>query len=222
MNYEHIVKCFESIHSEDVDYFILENKSKYSDKISEYFLTKKLIGYIQFDENIADNAVRFFLSQYQDLLKKYEYITLSDCDLLVDDIKNTFKEIRNILAHDEVGVCAVDLKIDNFPYDIAKPSDWLPPASGVTNDYIECATGGHLTTLRFCNLSIFFDVSWALDVHFYANCRIKGLKWVKTKVNKALHLTWDYYHLGYEYYNFRAENPMIFGQHRLCNYKKLV
>ena len=56
-NLEHIIKSFESIQDPNVDYFIIENKSDNSSKIQEYFFTKNLKGYIQFEENISNNAM---------------------------------------------------------------------------------------------------------------------------------------------------------------------
>jgi hypothetical protein len=222
-NYEHIVTCFENIYSPDIDYFVIENKSKYSDKISEYFLSKKLIGYLQFDENIADSAMKIGIQILRSLLKEYKYITLTDCDLEIADIGSTFREIKHILDLPHIGVCAIDLKMDNFPHDQAKPSDWIPAAICETEDYIEVATGGYLMTLKSENMDIITLPQFAVDGDFYRACTVQlGLKWVKTKINKAKHLTWDLYHKGLEYYNLRIENPNVFRQGKVCGYKKLV
>ena len=54
---EHIKMSFESMQTEGVDYYVVENPSPYSDSIREYFMTKNLKGYIQFEENIGSNAM---------------------------------------------------------------------------------------------------------------------------------------------------------------------
>ena len=115
MNYEHIKTCFDSIYSPNVDYFVLENKSKNSELISEYFLNKPLKGYLQFEENIADNAMKVFLAENEPLLRQYKYVTLSDCDLYVENIESTWQEIRKILEMPGIGICAIDLIISKKP-----------------------------------------------------------------------------------------------------------
>ena len=91
-NLDHIIKSFESIQTPNVDYFIIENKSKNSNKIQEYFSTKTLKGYIQFEKNISNNAIEIFLNDYKELLLEYDYITITDGDLEIKDIYSTFKE----------------------------------------------------------------------------------------------------------------------------------
>lgn len=221
-NFEHIAKCFDSIYMDEVDYFIVENRSEYSKQIEDFFAGKRLAGYIQFQENIADNAVKIFLKDYRDFIKQYEYITFSDGDLLIDDIRHTFAEMGGILQRDDIGVVTVDLKMDNFPHHLAKPSDWLPAPTRIADIYVECLTGAHLMTLRRENMDIMFNVNRAIDNDFRMACASKGLKWVKTKISKAYHLTWDYYRAGHPYYEFRKNNPNIFKQTKTCNYKTIV
>lgn len=221
-NTEHIKQCFESACLPTIDYFVVENKSPNSAEISGYFLSKRLAGYIQFEENIADNAVTIFFNKFRLLLSSYEYITFTDCDLRLDDAADAFNEIYGILDHKEVGVCAINLKLSNFPHNIAKPSDWLPPVIGEAIDYTEVPTGSHFATLKRANAGIFFLATKAIDGEFRKGCAKVGLKWVRTKRNSAYHLTWDYYHPGHPYYDFRKQNPNIFAQNKVCNYKKLV
>ncbi len=221
-NYEHIAKCFESIYMDAVDYFIIENRSPYSPQIEAFFIQQRLVGYIQFEKNIGDNAVKIFLRDFQMLLRRYSYITFTDGDILVDNIAFTFAEMGGILERPEVGVCTVDLKLDNFPHHLATPGEWLPQPVSVASNYIECQTGAHLMTLKNKNLDILFNAPKALDNAFRMACASKRLKWVKTKRSKAYHLTWDYYHKGNEYYEFRVQNPNIFNQSNMCNYKKII
>lgn len=206
----------------DKDYFIIENRSPNSPQIEAFFIIQRLKGYIQFKENIADNAVKIFLKDYKELLQQYQYVTYTDADLLIDNISFTFAEIVGILQNKEIGACAVDLKMSNFPHHLAKPSDWLPEPTNMTADYIECATGVHLMTLRNENLDIMLNAPKAMDNAFRMACASKGLKWVKTKISKAYHLTWDYYVKGHPYYEFRIKNPNIFNQVKTCDYKIII
>lgn len=221
-NVEHIKRCFESIYLPEIDYFIVENKSPNSDQISAYFSEKRLAGYIQFEENIADNAVRIFFNDYNSLINRYAYITFSDCDLELKESRTAFTEIKNILAHPEVGVCAVNLSLKNFPHNIAKPSDWLPPVIGEAIDYTEVPTGSHFATVTKGNIGIFTVPGKSIDGAFRQECAKRGLKWTRTKKAKAYHLTWDYYRKGHPYYDFRVQNPNIFAEKKTANYKVLV
>jgi len=204
------------------DFFIVENISPNSQQIESFFAKQRLAGYIQFEKNISDNAVKIFLRKYRKLLMQYPYITFSDGDLQISNAASTFQEILQILQHPEVGVCTVDLSLNNFPHHIAKPSDWLPAPSHVASDYVVCQTGAHLMTLENKDLDILFNAHKAIDGAFRRACASKGLQWVKTKVNKAKHLTWDYYHKGHPYYEFRVNNPQIFNHNETANYKTIV
>lgn len=221
-NYEHIARCFESIQMSAIDYFIIENRSPNSPQIEAFFIKQRLKGYIQFEQNIGDNAVKIFLKDYVALLKQYAYITFTDGDLYLSNIAHTFAEIGGILERKEVGVCTVDLDLSNFPHHLAKPSDWLPQPTFTSDIYVECLTGAHLMTLKQENLDIMLNSPKAIDNGFRMACASKRLKWVKTKVSKAYHLTWDYYKPGNEYYNFRKNNPKIFDHNNFCNYKIIV
>ncbi len=221
-NLEHIAKCFESVYMPEIDYFIVENISPNSAEIEKYFKCKRLAGYIQFEQNIGDNAVKIFLRDYQHFLRGYSYITFSDGDLLVDNVRFMFAEMGGILENPAIGVVTVDLKMDNFPHHLAKPTDWIPLPVAVGPNYIESQTGAHLMTLKQRNLGVMLNAPKALDNFFRAQCANMRLKWVKTKISKAYHLTWDYYQKGHPYYEFRKNNPNIFNHNKMSNFKKIV
>lgn len=220
-NLEHIIKSFESIQNSNIDYFIIENKSGNSTQIQEYFSTKNLKGYIQFKENISNNAVEVFLKDYKELLLEYDYITITDGDLEVQDINSTFKEIIKNLNLQDIGVSCVDLTLDNFPYHIPNSTSWLPPNPIITDEYIECATGIHLLTVKKENLELLSKTKFVdskLNSYFYS----QNLKWVKTKHNKAYHLTWDLYNEDHPYYQFKIQNlELIWNHTNLSSYSKI-
>lgn len=203
-NYEHIVKCFESIKNLPLDFFIIENPSKNSDKIQKYFKEQKLKGYVRFEENITNNAVDIIREDYSPLFQSYEYITFSDCDLFTDSSSSLFSEIYRILEHEEVGVCCTSLCMDNLP-NVPGANGWIPNPISIHEDYINVNTGVHFMTMKQKNYSLLYGTKFK-DTLMVSLIRSKNLKWVSTKENKSIHLTWDLYYQGNEYYNFKKEN----------------
>lgn len=113
-NTEHIKKSFDSMTHEDIDYFIVENKSKNSDDIKKYFLEQKqvrnnIVGYIQFQKNIVANAMNIFLKNYMKLLEQYEYITITDGDYYIYDMNSTLKEILGAFNNSRCAISSVDI-----------------------------------------------------------------------------------------------------------------
>jgi hypothetical protein len=78
---------------ESADVFVVENKSENSVELENYFSTKNLVGYIQFETNIANSAVTTFIRDFWDLICNYEYVTITDGDLFIADVNETFKEV---------------------------------------------------------------------------------------------------------------------------------
>jgi hypothetical protein len=220
-NLEHIIKSFESIQCPNIDYFIIENKSDNSSKIQEYFFTKNLKGYIQFEENISNNAIEIFLKDYKELLLEYDYITITDGDIEIKDINSTFKELIKNLDLEGVGVSCVDLSLDNFPYHIPNSTSWLISNPIITDEYIVSPTGVHLMTLKKENLELLYDIKF-VDINLYHRFLSHNLKWVKTKLNKAYHLTWDLYTEDNPYYQFKVQNiNHIWNHDKTSNYIKI-
>jgi len=220
-NLDHIKICYESLQKQNVDFFIIENYSDNSLKIKEYFEKQNIIGYIQFKENISFKAIEIFLRDYSELLKKYEYITISDCDLKIDNSDDVFNEIIKNVELPDVGISCVDLSMINLPK-IKGSEKWIPKPKSITDDYIECVTGGHLMTLKRDNLNIFYDSNKFIDGVLHKTCSNLGKKWVKTLVNKALHLTWDLYVEGNQYYEYKKKNTDIWNHQRTCDYEKVI
>lgn len=217
-NYAHIVRCFKSLENPNIDFFVLENKSKNSDKIESFFKSQNIKGYVQFEHNISNNAVPIYFRDFKHLFNDYDYITLTDCDLEVNNSDDTFSEIIKNLNIEGVGMSCVDLSMENFPYFIPGSDTWIPTADLITEDYIVCPTGVHLMTLKKCNFDIFFNTTTFIDGILHSIIKQKNLSWVKTKVNKAVHLTWDLYKEGEEYYEFKKNNLNIWSHSDTSNY----
>lgn len=218
-NVEHIKKCYESLYSESIDFFIVENYSSNSEKIKEFFIDKNIIGYIQFEKNITHKAVSIFISNYVNILDQYEYITFSDCDLIVDNSEQTFEEIIKNLEFKDVIISCVDIKMSNLPK-VPNSNNWIPKPLNVTNEYIEGACGTHLMTFKRENIWLIKNTKF-LDSIIRDRVYNNNKKWVKTLKNKAYHLTWDLYFDGSDYYDYKLNNSDIWNHDNFCDYKTI-
>lgn len=238
---ETIKTSFESIYLDEIDYFVIENNSKYSEQIKEYFLTKKLVGYIQFEKNIIGTAIDIFLKDYIDFINQYDIITFTDCDVFVVDARDMFNEIIENLNVPNVVISAGRIWPDNFiarftkhnQYLIDKIEDKNNKIIGVDNfkekmknrkevhGMIKDETGIQLATIKKENMNMI------TEVHFHDH-RIKKILrknnklWVSTQKNYVYHMSWD---MGFNEYGETKKNA--YGKHRWdemepCNYIKII
>ena len=221
-NYEHIQQCFDSIYNENIDYFILENKSKYSDKIEEYFKSKKLLGYIQAQDNVTHGTVDYFFKNYKELINKYDYMTLTDGDVLVDDIDSLYEEIITILDCNNVKLCCINLDRCNLP-PIKGSERWIEDGPNIENIYIKARSGTHMMTFKNDNFNIITNLDKVIDGTVHA--KVKSINGILTKTikNVGTHLTWDYYYDGNEYYEWKKNNQWTLGTHdKLTEMKHII
>lgn len=223
-----LLKC-----SDDLEIIVLENKSKNTEnEIKPYLLNlvknKKISMYAEFEENISNNAWEEFFDMNIIDLAKNEKIMVTDGDLSVDSNDWLDEEINIIDKHPEVFVCCIDLKSDNLPVkQIPEAINWISqPNISVTNDYVECPTGVQLLLMRtndfmsyykfMKNNKLTFKDSFILEY-----CYALGRKWVKTKRNKAEHLTWNIYadlNNPYTKYKLTTPHAQIWYHSRYCNF----
>lgn len=201
------IKSFENLKSLESDFFIVENISSNSKSIESYFMSEKnrelLIGYIRFEKNTS-NALMFFIRDFQHILEKYEYITITDGDLLFDDPLNMQKEVFKNLNYSDVAISSVDMKLDNLP-NIPGAQTWVP--KGIINQerqYNEQWTGIHFMTFKKNNLYLLQNIRF-LDSNIANNVARNNKKWVKTISNKAYHMTWDMYNDRNDYYQWKVK-----------------
>jgi hypothetical protein len=187
-------------------------------KLKIFFETKKILSHIRFDENITNDAVNIFIKDYSEVLNKYDYITFSDCDLIIDNSDQTFREIKKNLEFNDIVVSCVDLNMSNLPK-VTGSENWIPNPINITDDYIECDTGIHLMTIKRKDFWIIENVNF-LDSTLISNVKKNKKKWVKTLINKAYHLTWDLYYDGNEYFEYKKNNN-IWNNKKNSNYKIL-
>ena len=220
-NIDHIIQSFNSIYRKETDYFILENKSANSNLIEDYFtsISKKIFSYIQFNENISNNALPIFIKDFNKILKEYSYVTITDGDLYVQDIQLTFQEIFKNLSYPEVLMSCVDLSMSNLP-NVPGASSWIPQGVQI-RDYISCLTGAHLMTLKTENFSI-LEKDKLLDSILHQAVLSLNKVWAKTLINKAYHLTWDLYTDNNPYFLAKINTPNIWDHNRVCDYRTII
>lgn len=216
-NYEHIVETYESISNLNMDFFIIENHSENTDRIRAYFENKPILKYVLFEKNIAQNAMNIVIKDFEHIIGNYEYITFSDCDLVPDNSNKLFDEIYKILEHSDVGACCTSLDYSNLP-EVPGSKTWISKPIQMHDDYIEANSGNHFMTLKQKHFHLVTNINF-LDTILMRRFREVGLKWVITKHNRSKHLTWDLYHTGNEYYEYKVKNgSSIWSKKEICNY----
>ena len=219
-NIDHIIKCYDSLKNNDIDFFVVENYSDNSPLIESFFKNENIVGHILFKENITNNAIEVFIKDYFDLLKEYPLITITDCDLFSSNSNLLFQEIYSILEDSDVGVCCSKLNLENLP-NVPGSNNWVPKEKKITEKYIETGSGIHMMTLTQKNLNLIKEVKF-LDQNLIKIIKNNNLKWVTTLKNEVVHLTWDLYYPGNEYYNFKVINkPTLWSSHKICEYNIL-
>jgi hypothetical protein len=210
-NIEIIKTSFDSMYVEGVDYFIVENPSENSKQIEEYFKTKKLKGYIQFEKNIAANAINVFIKDYFELLNSYDYITMTDGDLYLYDTVTAFKEIIENLEKPNTLISSIDLYKGNLytlpaenrkigiPHYVELMQNRQIELGGI-NSY----SANNLVTFKRSTLPLIQSIYY-LDTNIRKLVQSKNLSWQVAQYSLAYHLTWDEYIDGNPYYEWKKK-----------------
>lgn len=219
-NVNHIIKCYESLKNNNIDFFVVENYSKNSGLIENFFKNENILGHIIFKENIVNKAIEIFINDYFELLEKYSLVTITDCDLYSENSFLLFQEIYNIIENKNIGVCCSKLNLKNLP-NVPGANSWLPKEIEITKDYIEVGSGIHMMTLNQKNLNLIKNVRF-LDQNLIRIFKENNLKWVTTKENDVIHLTWDLYYPDNDYYKFKINNnSTLWTSNKICEYNIL-
>jgi hypothetical protein len=187
---------------ERVDWVILENMSENTLNIIFPYVIgllkeDKIIQYRLFDKNIGGTVFTTFFNEYN--IDNYSYIIITDGDVEPHSSDKLLDEILNIIDNAEnIFSCAADISDENLPIEVfPQASHWIP----IPIDhgwYLECATGGHMLTLKTKYLVEYLNFIKETGEVFCDGgmrkfCLNSNRKWVKTKFNKFKHLTWDLY-----------------------------
>jgi hypothetical protein len=220
----------------DIDYFIIENKAirlEYSEKIKNYFIKKKetcnnIVGYIQFEKNIAANAINIFIKKYGDFLKKYEYVTFTDGDYYVYDIKSTIREILMGFNHHDCAISSADLYLNNLVTTLNRIigtnyyDDFMRNRDGMNLGNVVGIGIPSLMTLQKKDLYILESI-----YYYDGNIRNKvseiGKRWYITVKNLTYCLTHDIFYPGNEYHEWKKKiGPKIWQITEESNYIEII
>lgn len=221
--------------SDRLDIVVIENPSGNTETairplVQKYLNEGKVLQYRLMDENIATNAFQVVLEDAEkDLLQQsnYAHILVTEGDLDVKD-QHWLDEEINILASDSnIFVCASSLDMSNLPLKTFPDAGcWIPPATAITNLYIENFTGIHLLLFRKQDLLQFLEWRRATNRRFsevtmHTFCISTRRKWVRTKHALAYHITWDLYQdLSHPYTIYKIKGGGgIFDHRRVCGFK---
>jgi len=212
-NLDIVKTSFDSIKTANADFFVIENHSENSHLIKEYFSGENLIGYIQFEKNARANALNVFVRDYYDLLSKYDFITITDGDLFVYNIKETFGEIISAFNDPQCYVSGVTLYSGNNYLNIGSKRivgiqpyiDHMMSKANIESESISGKTGCVLLTLSNKTLFLIKDIHF-IDTNIFKKANINGGVSFKTTKNLAYHLTWDLYFDGNPYYENKKKN----------------
>jgi hypothetical protein len=201
------------MYCDDIDYFIIENKSKYSEEIKEYFLEKKktcdnIINYIQFEKNISSNAINVFLKRYGNFLRNYEYITITDGDYYIYDMKSTVQEIIAAFNNSSCAISSADLYLGNQlnnPNKVIGAEHYIDFMKKRENVELKNVIGigiPSLMTLQKKDLNILESVYY-LDGNIRSKVSEIGKNWYITTKNLSYCLTCDISYPGNEYFDWK-------------------
>lgn len=219
--------------SNELEFIVLENKSINSEeKIKPYLMellhTNQISMYVEFMDNISNNALEEFFQMNIIDLNKYKNIVITDGDIKGNSL-GWLDEERNILnRHSEILVCGVDFISDNLPLrQFEDAVNWIAKPRNIYHDYIECPTGAHLLFMRTTDLIKFlrymkhkklkFKDSVILDYCY----KVLGKKWAKTKANKFIHLTWSIYsdlNNPYTKYKLSKSHKELWYHNKYCDF----
>ena len=223
-----------------LDIYVIENPSSqtkeyirpYILRLKENLLIKK---YILFDKNISNNAVEVYLKSNEIRLDEYDYVIVTDGDLVCEKNNHGFnnwlvEEIK-IIKNPEIFSCSIQLDLANLPVTSFPESiNWIPDPISVQHDYIEGLSGLHFSIFRTSSFLGFFDFLQKnnmrfLDshIHWYSY-EYLHLKLARTKLSTAKHLTWDLYQdLNHPYTQLKLSKKLSehWNHSDFCSYSTL-
>jgi hypothetical protein len=215
-----IIRCsFESIKNADADIFIVENQSENSRAIADYFEDKNHIGYIQFHENVANSSMSIFIADYWNLIEQYEFVTFTDGDLFVYDIKAMFEEVFDAFKNPQVIISSADLWQGNNYQNVERlgTDSFLKEMSSNQTEFgsIQGHTGNFFVTVKHQDINLFRLNKLYLDSFLAETVNGLNRSWYRVNRNKVYHLTWDLYVEGNPYFEFKKQvfNTIWFKEH---------
>lgn len=206
-NYDLVERSIESFISDfQGDIIFIENPSIHSEKMREIGKKYNICSHYICNENIGGCAIELFLRSNVDMLKKYNYIAVTESDMVIE--KGCISELVDILSNNiEIDTASVQLdilpKYKNLPTNL-----WVPPINKYKNFYLgytgfqfimfrrnilydflqKLANKMHVNNIAGgCN--DFYGLS---DTNLYDYILKNGMKWAVTST-KGDHIGWEKY-----------------------------
>lgn len=167
-------------------------------------------GHYICSKNIGSDMFTLFINVYKDMLYEYEYISLSETDVVLD--QDAIYEAISILENSDInkiGNVSIDLHLYFDKYNILPIRQWVPKPV-ILGDYICGATGFQFIVFRkhflfdfiyninnklLCSQialgeSRFYGIS---DSNLCKYICMKNMLWIRTKNTKLDHIGWKLY-----------------------------
>jgi hypothetical protein len=206
--------------ADELDIFVVENRSEATNSeikpfVLDLLARDKIAGYFLFERNITVNALEVVFDSGLLDLGAYDYLLLTEGDLIVPD-EGWLAEERRILDNNpEVFVCGIGLSEVNLPRHLSPDAHkWLSPPMRETEDYYEVEMGIYLLLFRMTDFQSFLRYRRKTNKRFRevvlrSYCREElGRVWARPKQFTAVHLTWDIYHdPAHPYSKLRLSTP---------------
>lgn len=151
-NFDIIKKTLDFIcqYQDMLNIMVVENYSIHTNSnIKPYMLellnNEIITKYVLFEENISNNALELiFKNNLIDELDQHEFFILTDGDVVVTQNDFLSEQLRIMLNHPDIFVCAVSLHLDNLPIEnYPNAISWIPPDINQFHDYYETLTRLH-------------------------------------------------------------------------------
>ena len=216
--------------NDNYDIILLENKSASTPKIRDYCFTllknKDIMNYYLFEDNIGMNVFETIFFNKDINLDDYEYILMTDGDLTVEN-PNWFQEEMNILNnHPDSLCCGVTLDMSNLPIKVfPEAKSWYPKCKKFHEDCEEQITGLNLLLWRVSDFKLFLNYMKVnkmiyMDTTMHRYHLTTNKKWLRTKIARAYHHTWDLYaNQNHPYCKMKNKGYKYVWLHgKFCNY----
>ena len=197
--------------------YVIENWSDSTEKVIKPFLLSLLESgsiykYVLMHQNVSNNAYEQFFDK--EMFDHFDapYILITDGDIVPESMNEEWLEeqITILTNHKDVGSCGINLSAKNLPSNVSyfannkdeayNCSNWVPDVYGKHfEDYVEAGTGLHFWLSPMDNFKSFLQ--WRKkgshrfidhNIKWYYN-QVLHKRWVITKRNYGIHLTWTIY-----------------------------
>lgn len=207
-NYDLVERSINSFTSQfQGDIIFIENPSIHSEKMRQIGKKYNICSHYICNENIGGCAIELFLRSNADMLKKYDYIAVTESDMVIE--KGGINELFDILTNNiEIDIASIQLDIHLSKYKNLPTYLWVPPIEKYKNFYLgytgfqfimfrhnilydflqKLADKKHVNHIA-CGSNDFYGLS---DTNLYDYIMKNEMKWAVTNT-KGDHIGWEKY-----------------------------